>query len=218
MSRVPIRPDRDAIPEAELGDYDYMSTRVGPSKTGWRGHPAATSRAYLEAWMTTPPIAAAVSRIGGLLATARDQEGGCTPADHEFVDQALSFDLDSFGLLPWHTPRALADGVRAEAIQALRQGREQDLTDDELQLLRFIRQVISGTVTDDSWKEMTARFGRVRGVVEFVASILVVQLHLRMFQALGVPAISGDEFDEMLGDLLNGTWQPLQSGHQGRKA
>ena len=58
-----------------------------------------------------------------------------------------------------HVPDAVAAGVRLEAIEAIRYGHEEDLTEDEQLLARYIRQLVSGTVDDETFAAMSARMG-----------------------------------------------------------
>ena len=92
---------------------------------------------------------------------------GYSHADREFVDEVISADWGYDVVLPLHIPDALASGVRLEAIEALRSGRDDLLTDDERFLATFIRQVESRTLTDESWERMVKRIG-LRGAVEYM--------------------------------------------------
>ena len=53
----------------------------------------------------------------------------------------LPLDSGYYGLVAHHTPRAITKGVRIEAIEAVRDGREELLTDHEYQNVEFIRAV-----------------------------------------------------------------------------
>ena len=96
-----------------------------------------------------------------------------------------------------HIPDALAVGVRIEAIEALRSGREEELTDDERELAAYIRDVVKGTVSDESYAAMERRFG-TRGAAEYTIFIGFLQMTIRLHQAFGVPELRDAEMDEML--------------------
>ena len=74
------------------------------------------------------------------------------------------------------------------AIKALRYGREEELNDDERLLAKYVRQVISGTVDDETWELMKAPMGE-RGVIEYTAFILWLNWLVRMMQVKGEAAV-----------------------------
>jgi hypothetical protein len=95
-------------------------------------------------------------------------------------------------------------------IEALRDRHEEDLTEDERNLVQFIRQVVDGSVTDNSFEWMTRRLnGNERGLVEYVFMILYLLVHVRLMQIFDIPGITPEEFDELLDAFRGGTWQPL---------
>jgi hypothetical protein len=97
-----------------------------------------------------------------------------------------------------HLPDALARGVRLEAIIALREGREEDLTDDERFLAEYIRQVTQGRLTDDSYARMVDRIG-TRGAVEYTIFIMFLTLTMRLIEA--TTARVGPTDDEIMQEL-----------------
>jgi hypothetical protein len=109
--------------------------------------------------------------------------------------------------MPGHMPDAIAVGVRPEAIKAIRSGRDQDLTEDELLLATYIRQVVSGSTTEETRDAIEKRLGR-RGLVEYTVFITVLQLTTRQAQAFGAPDPPNSEVDRMLEELIDGT-RPL---------
>jgi hypothetical protein len=211
ISRRPGMPARSAISKDDLEDYELMARRVaGYSASERHIHPKETSAMYFSALANSPAVAAAMTRLGAALNAAGGKANGWTHADHEFIDLVLSFDTGYLGLLAMHIPSALAAGVRFDAIVALRDQREEDLTDEESSLVRYIRSVISGTVTDDLWLQLQRRFGNAQSVIEYSVFILFLNLHVRMHQAMCIPSISPDELDELLTKIRDGTW-PLPS-------
>src|SRR6202034_2210095 len=104
------------------------------------------------------------------LRSVGNREGSYSHPDREWVDQVLSNELDCFKFIGGHTRDAIAVGVRPEAIQALWQGREEDLTDRERLFERYIRQVLTGTVDDDTWNAMREDLGD-RGLLDFTLFI-----------------------------------------------
>ena len=89
------------------------------------------------------------------------------------------------------------------AIKALREGRDADLTREELQLAVHIRQVARGTVTPESYKAIEARFG-VRGAVEFTGFIGHLLMTIRLIQAFGAQPTKEHQVNELIDKIIAG--------------
>jgi len=63
-----------------------------------------------------------------------------------------------------------------------------------------VRQVVGGTVDDDTYAQIEERLG-TRGLVEYTGFILWLQWIIRMMQALGTHTISDAEVEAILSDL-----------------
>jgi hypothetical protein len=209
VSRPPVQPPRESFSAAEQEDYDLV---VGRYYTGKPGEPrpmnASSGRDddlgdYFGALMQSPPLCANATRMGTFVRTAGDREDSYSHSDREFVDQVFSADWKTNVVLFRHIPDALSTGVRMEAIEALRYGHEVDLNEDERLLAAYIRQVVTGTVSDDTWAAMEERLG-TRGLVEYTGFILWLQWIMRMMQALGVNNPSDAEVDKMIADFKSG--------------
>ena len=110
-------------------------------------------------------------------------------------------------MLGSHLHDAVAVGVRVEAIEALRAGREEELTDDERELTEYIRQVRDGRVTDESFAAMERRLGR-RGVVEYTGFIMFLVLTIRLIEAFtGATGPTDEQIDEWIREYKEGTRQ-----------
>jgi hypothetical protein len=142
-----------------------------------------------------------------LLRGAGYHEGSYSHADREWVDQVLSYHWSYFGVLRVHTPDAVAVGVRLEAIEALHEGREQDLTDDERLLAHYIRQVADGAVTDETESQILDRLGP-RGLGAYILFICHLLRVLRSFQTWKI---------ELQGDRLAGRGRREHPQHSGRQ-
>ena len=116
----------------------------------------------------------------------------------------LSHKWGYYGVLPIHTPDAIGVGVRPEAIQALWEGREEDLTDREQLLTKYIRAVIDGTVDDETWNALQADIG-TRGLIELSMFICHLGRVLRTFQAFGIPEPTLEEVRTMNREFADGT-------------
>jgi len=192
MSRLPAVPDRSRFSGEELEAFDAVAERVAGVTTG--GH------AYYGAMLNSPMFAAALSNMGRTVRT----KGSYTPAQREWVDMVLSRDFDYTGVLLHHVPDALAVGVRLEGIEAILAGRDDDLDDEERELATYTRQVVSGTVTDESWQAIHDRLG-LEATIEYTTFILFLQLVLRLHQALDVPQAPPEELEKMMRDFRDGT-------------
>ncbi len=137
-------------------------------------------------------MAAALNNLGAVVRQG-SLRGSYTDAERELADVVLSVDFDYRGVLPIHLPDAIAVGVRPDAIDAIREGREGDLADDERQLVDYIRQVSRGQVTDESFGAMVERFG-LSGAVDYTAFVAFLICTMRLWSALGVrdPSNHGD--------------------------
>jgi hypothetical protein len=201
-ARLPQCPDRETIPEHELAEFDHMVARI---KTGFAQHPEIIDGKpygvpHFEAMNVSPPLGAAVSRLGREIMQLQGKPGTFTGADHELIDIVLALDSGYYALLAGHTPAAIGFGIRIEAIEALRDHREETLNEDERQQVEFIRAVRDGGMTDEIWSRMKDRLGTERGVVEFVYFVLLLQLHHKFCWAVGAP--------EMLAEFKDGTRSP----------
>src|SRR5262245_29596088 len=108
---------------------------------------------------------------------------------------------ERLGVYYAHIWDAVAAGVRPEASKAVRQGRDEDLTRDELQLAGYVRQVLHGTVTSESYRAIEQRLGR-RGAVEYTALITFLIMTIRTMQAFGTQDAFPREFVDDLIDLV----------------
>jgi alkylhydroperoxidase family enzyme len=199
FERLPTRPAREAVAEAELDDFDFVDAR-----TRKMDYHAFTSPAkYFEALMNAPELAAAIVRLGQVIRGGQVR-GTYSDAERELVDMVLATDMGCNAIFTVHIPDAIAVGVRPEAIEAIRKGHEEDLTDDERHIAAYTREVVSGGVTDDSYARMAQRLGP-RGALEFTAFIAILLMIIRLWQALGVPEPTDAEIDELFQGLLDGS-------------
>lgn len=152
---------------------------------------------YYGALLNSPPMCASLVGLGTLVRSVGDQEDSYSHAERELVDQVLSVYFDTTVVQKVHLPDAVSSGVRIEAIEALYRGDDDALTPDERQLTHYIRNVVDGTVDDETWNAMLARMG-TRGLVEYTVFITFLQLIIRIMQAFQVTAPERDEVMAML--------------------
>jgi hypothetical protein len=198
-ARPLVAPGREQVTPAEREAYDAVVGRLlrmapdGRMLTG-----------YFGALLQSPEFAAAISHWGTLIRGACERPDSYSHADREFVDIILSVDSRYPVWLVIHLPSAVAAGVRLEAVAALREGQEHELTEDERQVVAFVRAVTSASMTDAVFDAMVARIGR-RGTVEFTAYTANLYASLLMHQSFGVPAPSEDEIERTFAGVRDGT-------------
>ena len=107
-----------------------------------------------------------------------------------------------------HIPDAISTGVPMKTIKALRYGHEEDLSPAETLLVKYIRQVVSGTVDDETYAKVEQAVGGERGIVEYTGFILWLNWIMRMMQALNTGTMTEDEVDKMIADLESGAMKP----------
>jgi hypothetical protein len=216
MVRPPTQPLRSDIAPEELGDFDFV---VDHWATWGRAAPTPGSRsagAYLDALLHSPPLAARVADGIRHNHAASAHPGRYSHCHREWVDQVLSYELGFFGVLPTHTLDAIAVGVRLEACQALHDGREEALTEEEALMTRYIRQYVHGEVTDESWDAMEALLG-TRGLIELTAFTGYLLMTLRNLQAIvKLASPSKEEIGDLLRRIRDGSVTiptPEHAGH-----
>jgi hypothetical protein len=208
VSRRP-QPPREQIAPEELPAYDSV---VGRYQRSRRDRPEELRHEhdaghYFGTLLWSPPFAEAMSDLVGVARTRGEHEGTYSHADRELVDQVLCADWMTTCVQRSHIPDAVAVGVRIEAIEALRQGREEELTADERLLVDHVRAVVAGTVTDELYAAIERRLGE-RGAAEYTIFIGVLIMTIRVHQAFGVPEVPNEEIDAMLQGFRDGT-RPL---------
>jgi len=197
FARLPAAPPREAVADDERGDYDAIVERTQRV----HGVEGLAGR-YFSALLNSPPLGAALVRLG--TAVRRGQlRGTYSDAERELMDLVLARELGSNSILPIHIPDALAVGVRPDAVTAIFERREDDLTEDERQLATYARDFVAGAVTDDAYARLRSRFGD-RGAVEFTVLLGFLLMTIRLWQALGVPEPTDAEIRELIDDLRAG--------------
>jgi hypothetical protein len=209
MNRPPKQPDRSEVAVEERADYDAVVARMRRQLQSQEEADQASVEDffnvgdYFGALLTSPPLCGICAQMGTFVRTAGNRDNSYSHADREFVDQVLSADWKTNVVQDVHIPDAVGSGVRIEAIEALLHGHEQDLNPDEALLARYIRQVVSGTVDDETYGQIEDRLGS-RGLVEYTGFVLWLQWIIRMMQALGTHTISDEEVDQIVAELKAG--------------
>jgi hypothetical protein len=162
-----------------------------------------SSNEYFGALLNSPPLAAGLVQLGRAVREG-GRRGAHSDAERELVDIVYSVDFGYNAILYLHIPDILACGVRPEAIEALRSGREERLDAGERQIVAHARAVAGGTVTDEQFAALAERLGH-RGAVEFTVLCGFLVCTFRLWQALGVSERSDAEVDGLLRAQLDGS-------------
>jgi hypothetical protein len=206
MARLP-QPPRSAFDDPEDREaYESVVNRRSNMAMAEDGADADLPQMgeYWGALLNSPRMCAIAARMGTFVRTAGERPGTYKHWERELVDQVLSADWKTNVVQGLHIPDGVAAGVRLEAVEALRYGQEENLGDDERLLVRFIRQVVSGTVDDETFAAMEDRMGP-RGLVEYAGFILWLQWIMRMMQTLGVRNPPDEEIDAIIRGLRDGS-------------
>jgi hypothetical protein len=198
LNRPPPQPRRENILQEERSAYDGVVQRFRQ----WFGQPGCPDEhfevgTYFGAMLNSPLMCAMASEMGVFFRGVGNRLGAFSHADREFVDQVLSALWSTTVVQNIHIVDAVKAGVRIEAIDALRQGRDDLLNEDETLLATYIRQVVNGTVDPTIYARMEDRQG-IRGLVEYTGFICWLQWIMRMMQALDTGAISDEEVDTLI--------------------
>jgi hypothetical protein len=188
MPRPPAPPTRDDFPVYELEELDNLLGRFrGEMREG-----------YFGVLANTPPLGWRLASAGRAMRQRGNHDGSYSHRDREFVDQIMMHDLGTNAFRRLHTSDALSAGVRIEAIEAIRAGREDEVLDDDEKLLaRFIRGVMYRNLDDQTWDAMEARLGK-RGAIEYAIFIAFLQLILTLYSAFGLPPDSDEEVEDII--------------------
>ena len=177
MSRPPGPPQRSDIPIYELESLDNLLGRFG----------GEMREGYFGILANSPPLGWRLASLGRACRQRGNYEGTYSHRDREFVDQIMMHDYSTNAFRQLHTNDALSAGVRIEAIEAIRAGREGEvLTDEEKLLARFIRGVMNRDLPDATWDAMEVRLG-TRGTIEYAIFVGLLQLIITLYHAFGLP-------------------------------
>jgi alkylhydroperoxidase family enzyme len=201
FARLPRPPAAADVSAEERADYDRVIERTSRVH-GLDGIAAA----YFGALLQSPPLAATLARFGTGIRQGQ-LRGTYTDAERELMDIVLAVELGDNAVLAVHIPDAVAVGVRPDAIGAVIERRDDDLTDDERRLAGYARAFVAGTVDDPCYASIRERFGD-RGAVEFTILLGFLLMTIRLWQALGVPQPGAEEVGALLTGLRDGTITP----------
>jgi len=213
--RLPEIRERDTVPPEEQRDWDIAmewvrkyseGNTVAEARPDVDGAPYAYG--YRVGWTHAPRLNTLLREATYGVIDYQGKPGSYSSADHEWIDLVLGFDSGYWGLHAGHTANAVTSGVRIEAMEALRDDRLEDLTDDERQVVEFIRAVTNCTMTDEIWNGMQTRLGTREGAIGLAFLTCMLWTAHRMMQCFGVPAIEEQDWDRLINSYRDGSSDP----------
>jgi hypothetical protein len=214
MAYPPGLPDRDRVPPDELASYD----RVIESQSEFDydsfpeplpGHAPAwfldgpLRQPFYATLLNSPPIAAHISALADFYRGRGEVSGSYTHADREWADMVVGEELNNTAIYYIHMYDAVAVGVRPQAIKALREGTDANLTARERQLAQYIRRVIDRAVDREMYEEIEALLGS-RGALEYTCFVSHLLMVTHMMRAFGLPMREQHEIDELIDAIIAG--------------
>jgi hypothetical protein len=195
--------DREQFADEEREMFDRVAARQ-TSLTYKDRPPDEAVGPYYGLLMHSPRIADLLSALAIFYRTRGETEGSFTHADREWIDIVLGTELGSNSVVFAHIPDAIAVGVRPAAIQAVRTGNEDRLTERERDLAEFIRAAIHGRMSADLFGRIESRLG-TRGAVEYATCVTWLMLTTRTLQVLGFPDPTDEAVAELVQQAVDGT-------------
>jgi alkylhydroperoxidase family enzyme len=191
---MPPTPDRSALSTDDQAAFDAVAERE-LRKYGSLG-------GYFGGMLNAPSVAEAISHLGHVIRSGASADY-FTNAERELIDMVLAVEMDQAAVFAGHLPDAIAYGVRPEAVQAICDRDMGPLTPDERLLVEYILGVWNGTVTQDAFAQLTARFGSARSAVAYTVACGFLIMTFRLMSAFGFGP--GPVDVSLLAPYLNGT-------------
>ena len=155
MARLPQIVERGGLPPEERRHFDYIA--------GTRGHVVGPFTVLLN----SPDLAERVAHVGSYIRF----ENTLPPALRELAILTVAREWNCQFEWTSHQPIAESEGLSAEAIAAVRDGRAPDgLSADEALVFGYVSALLrKGRVPDDAFAEAKERFG-VRTLTDLTAT------------------------------------------------
>jgi hypothetical protein len=215
QARAPQLADPNQVREDERAEYEQVVAQVAkysPGNSVAAARPWIDGEPYLlpawTGWSHAPKLFTTLWQLGRVVQANQGEPGGYKLVDHELLNIVLGTDSGYWSFHAGHTANSITAGVRIEAMEAIADGREEDLTDDERQQVEFIRAVRDLTMTDDIWNRMIERLGSLRGTIELAFFVCYLMFHQRMFWVFGAPGMDPDEWRTLIQSYKDGTADP----------
>jgi hypothetical protein len=196
--------DRAALAESEGRFADLVLERVRQRQAHRGGDLAVLDGPYGALLAVNPELAWHLHDLGRIFKTAAAR--GSIPDDlREWGDVVVCIETADTEILYAHIPDFVAQGGRTAAVRALLDGDEEALTPNERATARYVREVLGGAISDDSYAAFEARVG-TRVAVEFTAFVTFLYGMSRFRQAAASDvARSWEAVHELVRGIEEGT-------------
>jgi hypothetical protein len=202
MPRPIPQPHRKDLDEADREIFDYAISRQYPD-----AKPEDDKRIdrYHGTLLNSPPYSRLLELGGQTVRTAT----GYSQADRVLVDHVLSKELGTNSFVIGFIAEGLLYGTRLEAMKAIRDGRDDDLTEDERFLVSYLRASVHGQVTEELWDQLVERNGP-RGAIEYTCFANYLMMTIRNIQAIVGPSMerTDEEVERAFAEYASGVRKP----------
>ena len=211
---APPPPQRDAVDPDERDAYDSViarqrSYRYDEYNKQFDGAmedtvPANDVQPYFLALLNSPKFAEHISELGVFFRTRGERSDSFRHADRYWVDLLMGKDMRCNGIVLLNMPDAVSHGVRPEAIRAMWEGRDRDLTPEEQQLTEFVRAFMKAEVSAEQFAGLEKRYGR-RGAVDFFTWVGFLQMTCFFWRNFNIPQPSDAAVEAMIDRVVSGS-------------
>lgn len=203
MPRPLPQPRRSDMAPEDQELYDYTVSRqypdAEPGEERDLGHYHGT--------LLNSPAFARLLELGGETVRMRGEDpDSYSQRDRAFVDHVLSAELKTNVVLKHFITEGLSLGIELPTQRAVREGRDEALSEDDRFLAVYIRASVRGELTDELWEQMDARIGP-KGTLEYTTFINYLLMTIRNIQATcGAAADTSDEdVEQLMSEYETGT-------------
>jgi hypothetical protein len=195
MTRPLPLPDPESLSPDERAIYQGVFDRIDKTSR------PPDVNAYARGCLNSPRFAAAIWETSRNLIGVGARDDSYSDTDREYINLVLAFDAGYYDLLVFHLQWAIEHGgLRPEAVEAVWEGRDDDVLPEERQLVDYVRAVTAGTVTDEQYQGIVDRFGE-RGSVEYTMAVAYLGMVGNLMHAFGAPSPSREEMQEEISRL-----------------
>ena len=202
MPRPLPQPRRADMAPEDQELYDYAVSRQYPDAEPGEERDLG---AYHGTLLNSPAFAR-LFELGGETVRMRGEDADSySQRDRAFVDHVLSAELNTNAVLSHFITEGLTLGIELPTQRAVREGRDEDLSDDDRFLATYIRATVRGECSDELWERMITRLGP-KGTLEYTSFINFLLMTIRNIQATcgadGEP--SDEEIERLFSDYETG--------------
>jgi hypothetical protein len=176
--------------------YDYVVSRQYPDAKPGEERDLGL---YHGTLLNSPSFARFFESGGETVRMRGEDPDSYSQRDRAFVDHVLSAELNTNAVLLHFITEGLSLGIDLVTQRAVREGRDEALSDDDRFLSSYILATVRGELTDALWERMIERLGS-KGTLEYTSFINFLLMTIRNIQA--TCGVLGEPSDEDIEHLL----------------